>query len=189
VKPKGLVSALAGVALCVSSCSLFGSSSPLHGSGNGFFATAADAGSRKYDLAVDVLQNKGPGSIQIVGVTPRTIGRLHIDGAFLLAARDNNPGGGISPAPLPVPAGDSLTPISVSRHPSIRQGSNQYLVIRVNIPPEKASGATLSVVVHYLSGGALRSTTYGMAVAMCREEFVGGECDVIRSQAQAFSKA
>lgn len=184
---KGLICVLAGIALSVSSCSFFGSSSPLHGSGHGFFATAADAGGEKYDLAVDVLQNKGPGRIQIVGVTPRTIGRLHVDGAFLLAAPDDNPGGGVVRAPFPLPAGDSFTPISASRRPTIRQGSNEYLVVRVNIPPSKAAGAILSVVVHYLSGGTVHSTTYGMAVALCREKFDGGECDVIKNQAHAFS--
>jgi hypothetical protein len=189
VRPRGVVCALTVVALCISSCSLSASNAPLRGSGFGFFATAADAGSRKDDLAVDVLQYKGPGPIEIVGVTPRMIGRLHFDGAFLLAAPDNNPGGAIEHAPFQVLAGESFTPISASHHPTIRQGSQQYLVVRVNIPSNKAAGATLSVEVDYLSGGSVHSTTNGLVVAMCRGGFTTVACDAISNQARAFTES
>jgi len=117
------------------------------------------------------------------------IGRLHFDGAFLLAAPDNNPGGAIEHAPFQVLAGESFTPISASHHPTIRQGSQQYLVVRVNIPSNKAAGATLSVEVDYLSGGSVHSTTNGLVVAMCRGGFTTVACDAISNQAQAFTES
>jgi hypothetical protein len=95
----------------------------------------------------------------IVGVTPRMIGRLHFDGAFLLAAPDNNPGGGIEHAPFQV------------------------------LPSNKAAGATLSVEVDYLSGGSVHSSTYGLVVAMCRGGFTTVACDAISNQAQAFTES
>ncbi|HEX3794318.1 MAG TPA: hypothetical protein VHV57_07440 [Acidimicrobiales bacterium] len=146
----------------------------------GAFGGATDAGSRKYDLAIDLLHNKGPGAIQIVGATPHINGRLKFDGAFLLASTTNNPGGGIADAPFPLRSGESLTPITSSRPPIIKQGGKQFLVVRVNIPNGKMAGEAVSVVVHYRSGGHQYSTSYGVGVVLCRAKFVDGACGSIK---------
>jgi hypothetical protein len=165
------------------------SSAPLHSSGGGVYVSSVDGASRKYDVAMVTVHNAAHRDVRVLAVSPRIIGRLVFDGASLQSAADNNPGEGVTDAPFPEKAGDTLAPITRTRHPLVHAGANETLIVGVHIPPGKSGGATLSVSVRYRAGGVVYQTTYKMPYVACAQSFDGGTCNVLLDRTRAFADA
>jgi hypothetical protein len=179
---------LGGLALVISSCSSSGvvsapeASAPLHSSGGSVETSQAHGGSRRFDIAMVTVHNAARKDVRVLQVSPRTIGRLVFDGAALLSSADNNPGEGDTNAPFPVQPGQSLAPITPSRHPVVHAGANETLIVRVHVPPGKAGGATLSVSLRYRTNGIVYRTTYKMPYVLCTKAFDGGTCTQLQNR-------
>jgi hypothetical protein len=186
---------LGGSALLVASCSSGGidsvpeSSAPLHSSGGGVYVSSADRGSQKIDVAMVTVHNAVHRNVRVLRVSPHIIGRLVFDGASLQSASDNNPGEGVTDAPFPENPGDTVAPITATRHPLVHAGANETLIVRVHVPPGKAGGGTLSVSVRYRTGGVVYSTTYRMPYVVCAEAFDGGTCTLLQDRVRAAADA
>lgn len=69
------------------------------------------------------MHNTAPGTIRILSVSARAIGRLDFDGASLESVPDNNPGEGERTVPVPKVPGESLAPITRSPDRTTRSRS------------------------------------------------------------------